>query len=84
MPEFRIAATVSHPHDGLSRLLGDVERFGFRLISANLETTGRFGRIEMHLSADDVIGDVVMARLSRHHCIFQLNAIETEQSTTPE
>lgn len=80
MPEFRIRATTSNPHDGLSRLLGDIARFGFRLISLNLETTERSGRIEMHLIAEDVSGDVVRARLSRHPCISQLNAIEAERN----
>lgn len=80
MPEFRIAATVSNSHDGLSRLLGDVERFGFRLTSLNLETTGSLNRIEMRFGADEVSCDVVRARLSRHPCISQLNATETERS----
>lgn len=80
MPEFRIRATTSNPHDGLNRFLGDVERFGFRLLSASLETNENSGRIEMCFGADKVSCDVVSSRLLRHPCIYQLNAIETEQS----
>jgi len=81
MPEFRIAATMTDAHDGLSRLLGDVARFGYGLMSVKLDTSPAPSQIEMHVTADDVTSEVIAARLARHPSILCLCATEDRTQT---
>jgi len=81
MPEFHIAATTTDAQDGLSRLLGDVARFGYGLMSVKLDASPEPSQIEMHVTAEDVTSDVVGARLARHPSILRLCASEHSAET---
>lgn len=81
MPEFRIAATTTDAQDGLSRLLGDVARFGYGLMSVKLDASPTPSRIEMHVTAENVTSDLMGARLARHPSILRLCATEHRART---
>src|SRR4051794_22494792 len=76
MREFVVSAVVTDPYDGLIRLLGDAQRFGFELRSSSLETEANgSASLRMTLSVPvrlDV--ELVAARLARHPVVQSLDA----------
>ena len=76
MREVVVNAVVNDAYDGLIRLLGDAQRFGFALRASTLETEAD-GRASVTLTLSvparlDV--ELVAARLARHPVVQSLGA----------
>ena len=76
MQEFVVNAVVTDPYDGLIRLLGDAQRFGFALRASTLsaEVDGS-ASVTLTLSVPArVDAELVAARLARHPVVRSLDA----------
>lgn len=84
MPEVHVTATVTDAHDGLTRLLGDVARFGYELTSVVLDNTAKQGRVQIGFIVEGTDPAIVGARLSRHPTIIWLEATKGSIATAPQ
>ena len=79
-----MTATVADAHDGLTRLLGDVARFGYELTSVDLDNTDGQCRVQMRFILKGTTPEIVGARLSRHPTIVWLDANKGSITVTPQ
>src|SRR4051812_7806537 len=76
MREVVVSAVVNDPYDGLIRLLGDAQRFGFELRGSSLETEANgSASVKITLSIPVRVDvELVAARLARHLVVQSLDA----------
>ena len=76
MREIIVNAVVTDAYDGLIRLLGDAQRFGFALRASTLSTEeDGSASVTLTLSIPVRVDvDLVAARLARHPVVQSLNA----------
>jgi hypothetical protein len=76
MREVVVKAVVNDPYDGLIRLLGDAQRFGFELGASMLETEADgSASVTLALSVPTRMDvQLVAARLARHPVVRSVDA----------
>ena len=76
MQEVVVNAVVTDAYDGLIRLLGDAQRFGFALRASTLSAEGDgSASVTLTLSVPACLdAEVVAARLARHPVVRSLDA----------
>lgn len=84
VPGFHVTTAVADAQDGLTRLLGDLGRFGSELTSVDSDNTDRQGRLQMRFIVDWADPEIVSTRLSRHPRIIWLEATKSGIADTPQ
>ena len=77
MREVVVGAVIHDPYDGLMRLLGDAQRFGFGLRTAKLDEVDGVTSVVLTLSVPIRIdAQFVAARLARHPVVQRVDVQE--------
>lgn len=76
MREIVIEAALNDPYDGVIRLLGDAQRFGFELRALTLEArTGSIASATITLGINAAVdAQLVASRLARHPAVLNVDA----------
>jgi hypothetical protein len=82
--EVVVRATLDDTYDGMIRLLGDAQRFGFGLRALKLASeTGEAALVTITLSVPTRIdAQVVVTRLARHPAVRSINAQGGEEEVS--